>query len=168
MRKSRITISQPNEATESVRRQKKRTHRRWYTGRTEGGGGSAGKQAASENHLKLPQLNKITAGKQKVHQKDSGHSCNVFSFSLSPSPSPSIFHFPLHLPFLSPTYTCIYTLSSHAWISSYFSTSISMSPSAPPHPSSFPRCNTFSFFFFSGRELGPSLGCCWLGLLAAK
>lgn len=152
MRKSRITISQPNEATESVRRQKKRTHRRWYTGRTEGGGGSAGKQAASE----------------KVHQKDSGHSCNVFSFSLSPSPSPSIFHFPLHLPFLSPTYTCIYTLSSHAWISSYFSTSISMSPSAPPHPSSFPRCNTFSFFFFSGRELGPSLGCCWPGLLAAK
>lgn len=156
MRKSRITISQPNEATESVRRQKKRTHRRWYTGRTEGGGGSAGKQAASENHLKLPQLNKITAGKQKVHQKDSGHSCNVFSFSLSPSPSPSIFHFPLHLPFLSPTYTFLYT---HSPPTLEFPPTF-LPPSLcllllPPTPPLFLVATLFLFFFFLGENWVP-------------
>lgn len=155
MRKSRITISQPNEATESVRRQKKRTHRRWYTGRTEGGGGSAGKQAASENHLKLPQLNKITAGKQKVHQKDSGHSCNVFSFCLSPSPSPSI-SISLSISLFSLRHTLAYT---HSPPTLEFPPTF-LPPSLcllllPPTPPLFLVATLFLFFFFLGENWVP-------------
>ena len=169
--KSRITITQPNEATECVRRQKKRTHRSWYTGRTEGGGGSAGKQAASQSHLKLPQLNKITAGKQKVHQKKFRTQLQcILSFSFSfthsiyfPFPSPSPFSradINLHIHTLLPRLNFLLLFYLHRYVSFC----------SPPNPSSLLHCNTFSFsfFFFSGRELGPSLGCCWPGLLAAK
>lgn len=119
---------------------------------------------------KLQQAQKLLPAK-KVH-KNSKHSCNMFSISLSPSPTLFLFRFPLHLlfsisifsPLFHVSHTPAYTHSPPTLHFLHLFTSLS--------PSLLSFCSAFTLLFslqhFSGRELGPSLGCCWPGLLAAK
>lgn len=115
------------------------------------------------SHLKLLLAKKVL--------KNSRHSCNEFCLPLSPTLPP--LHFPLLIFFClfgffhTHILLHLYTLASHAKFAPpfYLSSPLYYSPLSfyvffcPP---------ASSLHHFSGRELGPSLGCFWPGLLAAK
>lgn len=135
-------------------------------------------QACSETHLitshrdekKLQQQHEIAVGKKKKKKFWIKIQTQLFSsFSLPPSPTPSILPphvlFSPHLLF-NASHTLAYTHTHspptlHFLLLFYFLLSISPLLRLPSSLS-------FSLQHLSVRELGPSLGCCRPGLLAAK